>query len=165
MSDETITTERPVTLDVFPVSETITIDGTEHRVMPFKVGKTMLMLEFVTELLRSTNLVSLVNVAAAGDASFVSALLEALPDLLANGSPVLSRAIALTLTSNEELKAMTQNDLDIRVEMDKRGRAIQFEMDTDQMLDTVVLGIRAMNLNTLRQALPKLGAILAQAAT
>lgn len=151
-------TQEPEVETFLPVANPIEVNGEMVKVMPFKLGKVMMMIQFLTDLLDNTNIGNLL--VSADSTAVVAELIKELPQIVKVGSPVLLRTIALVLTPDKKLRELEREHEDVRDHLDNYGADLSETIDPALAIDILTLGIQSMGLDTIQRNLPKLAQAL-----
>lgn len=164
MSQDAVTAVAPESqeaADLFPGTAQHTLGGQPVEISNMKVGKMLLALEVVSELLENDDLSALVT-GQLTQADLIKRLLPNLPSLIRTARPVLQRAIALIVTPDAEVADLEDAGTDIRVEMERRGRSLFKEAELTEVINVLASGIKALGIDALAQALPNLTGAITQ---
>jgi hypothetical protein len=150
----------PESTIIFPFPARVTLGDETFTVARFKAGKMLLVLETVTELLDNPELQGLLMGGNMDSGEIMKRLASELPTLIRTATPVIGRAVALTITPDADIARALDNGEDVRADMTRKGRVIVFSSEVDELIEALAVGIQCMGLDALRQSLPNLGKAL-----
>lgn len=142
---------------LMPKELVVELGGESHVVGPFKLGKSLRMMEYLPELLEGGDLAAVLRAGADGDTSQVwMELSERLPSLFRTARPLLFKILALTLIPNKRLSEIDENDESYEAEIAKWVTILKEEADTEKALDLLVMAIDGIGFDAIRKNFPRL---------
>jgi hypothetical protein len=144
------------TVILFPGSQTITIGDKTFTVQTFKLGKTLRVLEYLSEAFEIVDLAEIAAAAEDGKLNLVRELAERLPSLSKVGRTVLPKVFALTLIPDRRLAEIDENDEDYEQEIKGMVRFLNEYMPPEMAIDLLAIAINGMGLSQIRKNFPKL---------
>lgn len=151
-------TEEVKDVDILMPGElSVTLAGETHVVGPFKLGKSLRMMEYLSELLEGGDLAQVLKAGASGDqAEIWMELSRRLPSLFRTARPLVFKVLALTLIPNKRLAEIDEDDESYEVEIKKWVGILKEEADTEKALELMVMAIDGIGINAIRKNFPKL---------
>jgi hypothetical protein len=140
----------------FPKAHSVKIGEVDYPVPTFKLGKSMLMLEALSELVEQGEITSFFHAAAKGQESFLEELIERLPVLFKRCRPLLYRMMALTLIPDTKMMEIDANGEDIELEIARVMQVLKYEADIEKAMEIIPIAVDGMGLDTIRKNFPML---------
>lgn len=138
-----------------PAQNSVQLGETTYLVPQFRLGKTLRMMELISDLLEKVDLSSIFGAASQGQASLLVELSDKLPALVRSARPILLKMMALALIPDRRLAEIDEQDESYQEELNSIVRVLKVEADMEKTFEILVLAVDGMGIDAIRKNFPK----------